>query len=389
MDSRSTHIKTSTQARLWQLALAFLHLGFTAFGGPAAHIGMMQEEFVRRRKWLDEQHFLDLIGATNLIPGPNSTEMVIHIGFLRAGWPGLIISGICFILPAMLIVIAFAWAYVHYGSAPELGWIMYGIKPVIIAIIMQAIWMLGKKALKGSPTLLAGLAALLGYFLGINELLLLFSLGLLVMLYENSRRIRTTPGLKIFPLLGIPLMPTITAAQAVPFNLGTLFLIFLKIGAVLYGSGYVLIAFLRADLVTRLGWISETQLLDAIAIGQFTPGPLFTAATFIGYLLGGVPGAVLSTVGIFLPAFIFVAISNPLIPRLRNSPWTGSLLDGINAASLGLMSAVTLQLGQSVLTDPIAVLIGGCAAFLLLRFRVKSTWLIAAGALAGLLKTLF
>ncbi len=375
----------SLARRLVEVTLLFLKLGFTAFGGPAAHLALFHDEAVKRRKWLDEQHFLDLIGATNLIPGPNSTEIAIHLGFLRAGWLGFALGGLCFVLPATLIVLALAEIYVRFGSTPQIGWLLYGIKPVIIAIIVNALLNLGKKALKDFLTGVAGLLVIAAYFWGINEIALLFAAGLLVMFIKNLQKYRR-PGVNglFLPFAGISL----PALAAIPFSLPILFLTFLKIGSVLYGSGYVLLAFLRADFVTRLGWISDQQLIDAIAIGQVTPGPLFTAATFIGFLLGGTPGALLATAGIFLPSFVFVAISNPLIPRLRNSPWASSLLDGINAASLGLMAAVTWQLGRASLVDPLTIVMSLAAFGLLVRYQVNSTWLIAGGAAIGILRML-
>ena len=270
-----------------QVASLFLRLGLTAFGGPAAHIAMMHDEVVKRRKWLSDQEFLDLVGATNLIPGPNSTEMAIHIGFLRAGWPGLIVGGACFIVPAMLIVLALVWAYVRLGTTPEAGWLLYGIKPVVIAIIGQALWSLGRKAVKDFQMAIVGLLVVALYFLGINEILLLFAAGLAVMLAANFRRLRgRAMGFFLVPFAGAGLLPQAPA----PFSLPLLFLTFLKIGSVLYGSGYVLLAFLRADFVVRLGWLTDQQLLDAIAIGQVTPGPVFTTATFLGFILGGTSG---------------------------------------------------------------------------------------------------
>jgi chromate transporter len=368
-------------ALLIEVTETFLKLGTTAFGGPAAHIGMFRQEFVQRRKWLTDEQFLDLLGATNLIPGPNSTEMAIHLGFLRAGWPGLVAGGLAFTLPAMLIVLALSWAYVQFGSTPQAGWLLYGIKPVIIAIILQALWELGRKAIKDVQTAALGIAAVTLYFLGANEVLLLFAGGLVLMLARNWNRIRDLRRREL-PLL-LPFLPGL-AAVSVPFSLSTLFLTFLKIGAILYGSGYVLVAFLRADLVARLGWLTEQQLIDAIAIGQITPGPLFTSATFIGYLLGGTPAALVATLGIFLPSYVFVAISNPIIPKLRQSPWAGSLLDGIIVASLGLMAATTWQLGRASLIDPLTILAALLSLVLLLRFKVNATWLIVAGAALGL-----
>ena len=364
---------------LAEVAALFLKLGFTAFGGPAAHIALMHDEVVARRKWLTDEQFLDLLGATNLIPGPNSTEMAIHIGYVRAGWAGLLVGGVCFITPAMLIVLALAWLYVQFGATPQAGWLLYGIKPVVIAIIAQAIWTLGSKALKNLALIFVGIIVLALYFFGGNEILLLLGAGLIYMLFSNIQRLRRT---KVAALLPLSVM---TLSQAiVPFSLPVLFLTFLKIGSVLYGSGYVLLAFLRADFVLRLGWLTDQQLLDAVAIGQVTPGPVFTAATFIGYLLGGISGALLATLGIFLPSFVFVAISNPLIPKIRNSAWASSLLYGVNASALGLMAAVTLQLARSSLTDFYTILIAILSLILLLRYKINSTWLIAGGAIAGL-----
>jgi chromate transporter len=374
---------------LIEVAGLFLKLGITAFGGPAAHIAMMHAEVVKQRKWLSDQEFLDLLGATNLIPGPNSTEMVIHLSYLRAGWPGLIAGGVCFILPAMLIVTALAWVYVEFKSLPQIEWLLYGVKPVVIAIIAQALWNLGRKAVKNTILALIGLAVIVLYFFQINELLLLFAGGLVVVLAANFQRLRAqgiaalflsgAAGFSAFALSGL---------TVVPFSLPLLFLTFLKIGSILYGSGYVLLAFLRADFVVNFGWLTETQLIDAIAIGQVTPGPVFTTATFIGFLLAGLPGALLATLGIFLPSFIFVAISNPLIPRIRNSPWVSGLLDGVNVASFGLMAAVTWQLGQASLVDPLTTVIALASLGLLVRFNINTTWLIAGGAILGLLKAL-
>jgi chromate transporter len=372
-------------SRLGEVARLFLKLGLTAFGGPAAAVAMLRNEVVARRKWLTDQEFLDLLGATNLIPGPNSTEMAIHLGYVRAGWPGLIVGGACFILPAMAMVMLLAWVYVRFGSLPEVGWLLYGILPVIIAIIAQALWGLGRAALKDPLTGLVGLAVLGLSFFGVNELALLFAGGLLVMLVRNFTRLRARPpAALLLPLAGLGA----AGAAAVPFSLPLLFLTFLKIGAVLYGSGYVLLAFLRADFVQRLGWLTDRQLLDAIVVGQITPGPLFTSATFVGFLLGGVSGALWATLGIFLPAFIFVAVTNPYIPRLRASPWFAGLLDGVNAASLGLMAAVTWHLGRSALVDLPSLLIGAVTLFLLLRFRLNASWLVLGGGLIGVLKAL-
>jgi chromate transporter len=382
------HTEQSFSRRLAQVAALFLKLGLTAFGGPAAHIAMMHAETVKRRKWLSDQEFLDLIGATNLIPGPNSTEMAIHVGFRRAGWQGLIVGGACFILPAMLIITVLAEAYVQFGSAPQAAWLLYGVKPVVIAIIVRALWNLGQKAVKSLRIAIVGLAVCVLYFCGINEIALLFAGGLSVMLAANIQRLRKH-ALGVFlgpPLVGLNMLVA-AAPASTAFALPLLFLTFLKMGAVLYGSGYVLLAFLHADFVARLGWLTDRQLMDAVAIGQATPGPVFTTATFIGYILGGIPGAFLATLGIFLPSFVFVAISNPLIPRIRHSAWISGLLDGVNVASLGLMAAVTYQLGRSAFTDPFTILISLAALGSLICCQINSTWLIAGGALIGLLKT--
>ena len=368
-----------------EVFLAFLRLGFTAFGGPAAHIGMFRQEFVQRRKWLSDEEFLDLLGATNLIPGPNSTEMAIHIGFRHAGWLGLIAGGVAFTVPAMLIVLGLSWAYVQFGSTPQATALMYGIKAVVIAIIVQALWELGRKAIKNKATVILGLVVIALYFLNVNEVLLIFAGGLVYMLVNNWKRIPSFRRNDL-PIL-IPFLPTLATA-AIPFSLSGLFLVFLKIGAILYGSGYVLVAFLRADFVQRLGWLTEKQLIDAVAIGQITPGPLFTSATFIGYLLGGVPAALLATLGIFLPSFIFVAVSNPLIPRIRQSQWVGSLLDGVIVASLGLMAAVGWQLGRASIIDFPTALIGGISLLLLMKYSINTTWLILGGGLIGWLVSL-
>lgn len=374
---------SSAPSRLGEVALLFLRLGLTSFGGPAAHIAMMRGEFVNRRGWLSDQQYLDLIGASNLIPGPNSTEVAIHLGYLRAGWRGLIVAGVCFILPAMLIVIALAALYVDYGTTPAAAWLLYGIKPVVLAVIVQALWGLSKTAVKGWLTGTVGVASFGLALIGINELLLLAAGGLLVMLALNARRLRSAAASLALAGLGLPSLLVAAAAPA-GFTLWGLFLTFLKIGSVLYGSGYVLLAFMRADFVERLGWLSDRQLLDAIAIGQVTPGPVFTTATFVGYILAGTPGALVATLGIFLPAFVFVAISTPFLPRLRTSPWFGALLDGINVASLGLMAAVTLQLAQAAIFDIVTVLLALAAFVLLVHYRINSAWLVLGGAVIGI-----
>lgn len=375
---------------LTEVAALFLKLGITAFGGPAAHIAMMHDETVNRRKWLSDREFLDLVGATNLIPGPNSTEMAIHLGYRRAGWQGLVVAGLCFILPSMFIVMALAWIYAQFGSLPQAAWLLYGVKPVMIAIILQALWILGQKAVRGLLPAVLGLLILLLYFLGVNEILLLFAGGLFMLAVATFKKggLKTMVALPLLTPTGWALPATAIPAST-PFNLPLLFLTFLKIGSVLYGSGYVLLAFLHADFVQRLGWLTDQQLIDAIAIGQVTPGPVFTTATFIGFMLGGGWGAILATLGIFLPAFIFVAISNPLIPRIRSSTWAGGLLDGVNIASLGLMAAVTWQLGRTSLIDLPTFVVSILSFVLLVRLKVNSTWLIVGGAIMGLVSSVF
>jgi len=374
----------SYRDRLGEVLLFFLRLGVTAFGGPAAHVAIMHTEVVERRKWVSEQEFLDLFGAANLIPGPTSTELAIYLGYQRAGWIGLLLAGVCFILPAMLIVMVLAWLYVRFGATPLASGIFYGILPVVIAIVAQALWNLGKRAVKNWLTAALGLLVISLYFLGVNILILLLAAGLIAMVVENISRLKRLPVVGFWlPLAGLGLL-----AGSIPFSLSILFLTFLKIGATLYGSGYVLLAYLHADFVQGLGWLTNKQLIDAIAVGQVTPGPVFTTATFIGYLLGGVPGALLATAGIFLPSFIFVAAASLVLNRIRNSPWTAGFLDGVNVASLGLMLGVTIQLASTAIIDPITILIALAGLFLLLRFKLNSTWLIAGGALIGLIHVL-
>jgi chromate transporter len=348
---------------------------------------MMEDEVVRRRRWMTREEFLDLLGATNLIPGPNSTEMAIHIGHRQAGWIGLIVAGLSFILPAALIVTGFAWAYIRYGSIPEVKGILYGVKPVIIAIVLQALWSLGRTAINTKFLAVVGVAAIVLAFLGVHELLLLSGGGVAVGIGRFTRR-RMKSGGKLRSLisatpLAILLQSGATVSSTAAFGLWPLFLFFLKVGAVLYGSGYVLLAFLRADLVERWHWLTESQLLDAIAVGQITPGPVFTTATFIGYVLGGTRGATVATVGIFLPAFFFVAVSGPLVPRIRRSAVAGGFLDGINVASMALMVVVTYQLGKTALVDFTTILLALTSALILLRFRVNSAWLVLGGGIIG------
>ncbi len=396
------HTPAGAGERLREVVALFLKLGTIAFGGPAAHIAMMRDEVVRRRHWIDEQQFLDLLGATNLIPGPNSTEMAIHLGYVRAGWRGLLAAGICFIVPAMTIVMALAWVYVEYGSLPQAQWLLYGVKPVILAVVVVALWGLGRTAVKDTVTALVGLGSLALYWLiGFNEIIILLLGGAAVLLARLAtrnglpsssapRKRRSTKSREdtrrtiILRVSSRLLRGSFYAStgEAAP-TLWQLFLTFLKIGSLLYGSGYVLLAFLRSDFVTRTGWLTDQQLLDAVAIGQFTPGPVFTTATFIGYLLGGWAGAIVSTIAIFLPSFIFVALSNPFVPRLRRSWVTGAVLDGVVVASLALMAAVSWELGRAAVVDIPTAVLALAALFLLLRTKINSAWLVLGGGLIG------
>jgi chromate transporter len=380
----------SNHASLSDLTLLFLRLGLTAFGGPAAHIAMMEDEVVRRRRWLSRDKFLDLLGASNLIPGPSSTELAIYIGYQQAGWMGLLLGGVCFVLPAAMMVAAIAWAYVRFGSLPATAAILYGIKPVVIAVILQALWNLGRAAVKTKFLAIIGLAAVTLNFLRVNELIVLFGTGLIVAAVKWTSSRPAAGRFRVFALYpAVPiatLLQTATApgaTEAAPVGLWPLFLFFLKIGSVLFGSGYVLLAFLRSDLVERWHWMTNSQLLDAVAVGQVTPGPVFTTATFIGYVLGGPPGAIVATIGIFLPSFILVAISGPLIPRIRRSPTAGAFLDGVTVASLALMVVVTFVLGRTALVDPLTIGLVVTSAILIIRFRVNSAWLVLGGAIVG------
>jgi len=373
--------------RLREVALLYLTLGTIAFGGPAAHIAMMEEEVVRRRQWLTREEFLDMLGASNLIPGPSSTELALHIGYRQAGLAGLLVGGCCFILPAAILVTAIAWAYVRFGHLPQVQSLLYGVKPVVIAIVVQALWRLGRTALKTPGLAMGGVAATALSFAGAPPLVILFGFGSLVALVreiEMRRLARSNVPMSVAMPATAPILATAVAHAVLPIGLGSLFLIFLKIGSIVFGSGYVLLAFLRADLVERLHWLSEGQLLDAVAVGQVTPGPVFTTATFIGYIVAGPRGAVVATVAIFLPGFVLVALSAPFVARLRRSKAAGAFLDGLNVASLALMAAVTWQLGRAALVDAATVGIAIACALLLLLARVNATWLVAGGAMIGL-----
>lgn len=380
------------------LAGLFLRLGCTAFGGPAAHIAMMRDEVVDRRRWMSEAEFLDLLGATHLIPGPNSTELAIHIGFARGGWRGLLLAGVCFILPAALIVAALAWAYQRFGALPQLSGLLYPVKPVVVAVVLQAIAGLLRPAIKRRTHAVLAAAVLALTMLGVDELALLFGAGalmgaihwatceqigdLLTHLRPLLAMLLAAAAMIALPSLLTLALPTATTQSYGP---GPLLLFFLKVGSVLYGSGYVLLAFLQDGLVDHWHWLSEAQLLDAVAVGQVTPGPVFTTATFIGYILGGGPGAALATLGIFLPSFLFVAASAWLAPRIRRAPLAGAFLDGVNVAALALMIAVTAQIARAALVDKVTLTIALLSAALLLRFKLNSAWLIVSAAALGVL----
>ncbi len=386
--AESTEIR---DASLGELALAFLKLGTIAFGGPAAHLAMMEEEFVRRRRWITQAEFLDRMAAANLIPGPSSTETTIFIGQLKRGWRGLIVAGSCFLLPAAVIVSMIAWAYVRYGALPQVAGMLYAIKPVVVAIVIQALWKLSKTGVRTKfLAAIAALAVVLNLF-GLGPILVLLIAGTIsaaalwlkikTKIKMNARP--TAVSLAALPKFFAAALATAATAAALPFTLWRLFLSFLKIGSVIFGSGYVLLAFLQSEFVERLHWLTEKQLIDAVAVGQFTPGPVFTTATFIGYILGGWLGAIIATVGIFLPGFLLVAASGPLLPRIRRSPVISAALDGVVAGSLALMAVVTWQLGKAAIVDRMTIAIFVVCVVALLRFRVNSVWLIGAAAVAG------
>jgi chromate transporter len=424
MSGAGSHGDEGGRARLPEVAWLFLRLGATAFGGPLAHIAMMEREVVRRG-WVTREDFLDLVGVTHLLPGPNSTEMAMHLGHARAGAPGLVVGGVCFILPAAAITAGLAWAYVHYGRLPETAAILYGTKPVIVAVVAQALVHLGRTAVKRRSLAVIGLAAVIAAVLGVHELIVLAATGLAAAAIggaptdpkgapadpkgaptapnrapdarspdekapspgEEARSSAFGAGLSAQAALGAGAGAAgagVAGVAAAPFGLWPLFLTFAKIGSILFGSGYVLLAFLRADLVERQRWLTEAQLLDAVTVGQVTPGPVLSTATFIGYVLGGGAGAAVATLGIFLPAFLVVAASGPVVRRLRASPRARALLDGVNVASLALMAVVTARLGRAAIVDPLTACIAVASLAVLLRFKPNATWLVLAGAAVGL-----
>jgi chromate transporter len=376
------------EASLTEIAVVFLKLGTIAFGGPAAHLAMMEEEFVRRRQWMTRAEFLDRLATANLIPGPSSTEVAIFVGQLKGGWRGLVVAGCCFIIPAAVIVSLIAWTYVRFGSLPKVEGMLAAIKPAVVAIVIQALGKLGRTAL---PTALlavvAALAAALS-FVGVSPVLVLVFAGVLSAASSvmKNRLLGTSIGLPGFfglPKIVAAVMAVAATGAAFPVGLIRLFLSFLKIGSVVFGSGYVLLAFLQAEFVERLHWLTDKQLIDAIAVGQFTPGPVFTTATFIGYIVAGWAGAVVATVGIFLPGFVLVAVSGPLIPRLRRSAVAAAALDGVVAGSLALIAVVAWQLGRASIIDRATLIIFVASLIALLRFRINSAWLVAAAAVLG------
>ncbi|HEV8650582.1 MAG TPA: chromate efflux transporter [Actinomycetes bacterium] len=381
--------------RLGEVLVVMLKLGTIAFGGPAVHVAMLREETVRRRHWLTDAEFLDLFGAVSVLPGPSSTQLAIVLGRRRAGWAGLLLGGACFILPAMAIVLALAWAYVRYGSTPTGGGVLYGVGPVVIAVVAVAVWELARSALMPhreqgwlavAGLAAVGVAALAGYLAGLNVLVILAAGGVVVSLAGNWRRLRPTAR-ALLPAVPVGLLAAAVPVRRQP-SLTAIAVEFLKLGVVVFGSGYVLLAFLQRDLVSRLGWLDTRQVLDAVVAGQITPGPVFTTATFLGYLLGGVPGAVVATAGIFLPSFVMVAALEPLIGRIRRSPWASAALDGITIAALGLMAGVTIDLGRAAVTDPLTAAVALVALLVVLRWRPNTLWLVLAGAAIGIARTL-
>jgi chromate transporter len=377
---------------LKELAIIFFKLGLIGFGGPAAHIAMMEDEVVNRRQWITKEYFLDLIGATNLIPGPNSTEMAIHIGYIRAGLAGLIVAGVCFIFPAVLITTGFAWIYVKFGSLPQISPLFYGIKSVVIAIIFAALWRLAKSGIKSQKLLFISLFIAITAFLGLNEVAAIILggfIGMFILMIEKT----PISGAIIFPFTTATTLTTVSFNNPTSvgnFSLWQLGLFFLKIGCVLYGGGYVLVAFVQSGIVEELKWLTQQQLLDAVAIGQFTPGPISSTATFIGYVIAGIPGAIVATVGIFLPSFIFVLILNPIIPRLRSSKWMSAFLDAVNVSALALMAVVTIKLALAIIfsnnsIDWVAGFITFVAGVILMKWKINAAWIVSGGALIGLI----
>ncbi|MFY9645346.1 MAG: chromate efflux transporter [Terriglobales bacterium] len=395
-----TESADTREVSLGEIALVFLKLGTIAFGGPAAHLAMMEEEFVRRRRWITQAEFLDRLATANLIPGPSSTEVAIFIGQLKRGWRGLLVAGCCFIIPAALIVLAIAWAYVRFGSLPKVEGVLSAIKPAVVAIVIQALVKLGRTGVRAIPLAVIAMVAAVLSFAGVGPVLVLIFTGLGSWAVWALKK-RSTGGNVVgistvaFPkafevqkIIGAPKMAAAAVAVAsagavFPAVLWRLFLSFLKIGSVMFGSGMVLLAFLQTEFVEHLHWLTERQLFDAVAVGQFTPGPLSATATFIGYIVAGWKGAVVATIGIFLPGFLLVAASGPLLPRLRRSAGVAAALDGVVAGSLALMGVVAWQLAKGAIVDWMTAAVLCASLVALLRFRVNSAWVIAAAAMVG------
>ena len=374
-----TEERAAAPGRLAEVAKLFVTLGVIGFGGPAAHIALMRDEVVRRRQWLDDAEFLEMVGATNLIPGPNSTELAIHLGQRRAGWKGLVVGGVCFIAPAVVIVSMIAWLYERYGTTPQFADLRYGVLPVIVAIIAHAVVGLGRTALVAPWKVVLSVAAFAAYLLGAHELLILLAAGLAGLLWASRDRVSAAARSLFFA-------PFVAAsADGTPVALWRLFLVFLEIGSVLYGSGYVLVAFLQRMLVDDLGWLTSQQVLDAIAVGQVTPGPVFTTATFVGWQIAGPAGAAVATVGIFAPSFVFVALLGRLVPWMRTRPLAKGFLDGVTVASLGLMAGVLVELADTALIDVLTVVVGVVTLAAMIRWRINSAWWVLGGALLGVL----
>lgn len=371
--------ESAARGSLGEVAKQFLRLGFIAYGGPAAHVAMMEEEFVRRRGWLTRERFLDLLGAVSLLPGPSSTELAIYLGEIRAGLAGLIVAGACFILPAAFLVVGLAWAYLKFGTLPEVTGLLFGIKPVVVALIAQAVWSLGKTALRNVPLTALALAVVLLAIAGVPAVWLLIGAGFFWMALRKGKRL-TGNRAAFGTWIGLG-----TGSAGGAFGALPILFYFLKIGAVLVGSGYVLLPVLRSDLVVKLHWLSDSQLLDAVAVSQATPGPFFTVATFIGYILAGWKGAALATLGMFLPAFVYVAATSSFLPKLRKSPLAAAFLDGVNAAAVALMAYVGLQFGRAALVNIPAVILAVLSAVLIFRYKINSAWLVLGGAAAGIM----
>jgi chromate transporter len=374
----------SATERFKEVAFLFLKLGVTAWGGPAVSEAMMHDEAVHRRKWLNDQKFLDILGATNLIPGPNAVELAMHLGLIYAGWPGFLSAGFFFVLPGFIMAVALAWIYQNYGSLPQVAGVLYGIKPVVIAIIIQAVTRLGKRASKSVLLVIVGLIALALFLMGVEEMFLLFGGALLVILVRTGRRLIGKEIAVLFPVVSLFRLPFPAFGAVVqPFSNSTFFLICMKIGALLFGSGYVLLAFAKTEFVENLGWITNAQLIDAIAVGQAVPGPLTKSLAFIGYLLGGIPSAVAS-LGIYLPSLLLVALISRIVMLVRKTWWAAAFIDGVTVASLGLMAGAAIDIGRAALVDIFSTILALASLLLIFKYKVKTHWIILGGGVAGI-----